>query len=226
MQPNPQHLHALPTKGPLVRPLPRTYKGRTLAATPPDRRETWQGGTPEAPGIVCAPFWDHLVLPEAPRGAPTFTSGVIHAPHGAEPLLLNTPLPLSGAQVQAMYRDRWPVEGLPLWAKQMLGAARQFVFAPESRQRLPEVALLAGSILAYTAATHPALPTGFWDRAPRRTAGRLRRVLAQVHFQDLQKLPQQLRKKQSPTAHLPTGVQGHRRQKQATPMLYDRPLAA
>jgi hypothetical protein len=96
----------------------------------------------------------------------------------------------------------------------MLGAVRQCVFAPESRQRLPEVALLAGSILAYTAATHPALPTGFWDRAPRPIAGRLRRVLAQVHFQDLQGLPERLRKKRSPTAHLPTGVCGHRRNKQ------------
>jgi hypothetical protein len=151
---------------------------------------------------------------------------VIRDPHFAEPLVLNTPLPLSGAQAQAMYRDRWPVEGLPLWAKQMLGAARQFVFAPESRQRLPEVALLAGSILAYTAATHPALPTGFWDRAPRPTSGRLRRVLAQVHFPDLQGLPEHLRKKPSPTAHLPTGVYGHRRQKQATPMLSDKPIAA
>jgi len=78
------------------------------------------------------------------------------------------------------------VEGLPLWAKQMLGAARQLVFAPESRQRLPEVVLLAGSILAYTAATLPALPTGFWDRTPQATPGRLRRLLARVHFQDLQ----------------------------------------
>ena len=215
-----------PTKGPLVRPLPRTYKGRTLAATPPDRRETWQGGTREKPCLVAAQFWDHLVLPDAPQGAPTFTCVVIRDPHFAEPLVLTTPLPLSGAQAQAMYRDRWPVEGLPLWAKQMLGAARQFVFAPESRQRLPEVALLAGSILAYTAATPPALSTGFWDRAPRPTAGRLRRVLAHVHCQDLQKLPQQLRKKQSCTVHLPTGVRGHRRQKQATPQRYDRPRAA
>jgi hypothetical protein len=173
-----------------------------------------------------AQFWDNLVLPDAVPGAPTFTTVVIHDPRFTDPLLLNTPLPLSGAQAQAMYRDRWPVEGLPLWAKQMLGAVRQFVFAPESRQRLPEVALLAGSILAYTAAMHPALPTGFWDRAPRPTSGRLRRVLAQVHFQDLQELPQHLRKKQSPTAHLPTGVCGHRRQQKATPMRYDKPLAA
>jgi hypothetical protein len=118
------------------------------------------------------------------------------------------------------------VEGLPLWAKQMLGAARQFVFAPESRQRLPEMALLAGSILAYTAATQPAVSTGFWDRAPRPTPGRLRRLLAQVHLQDLPERPQQLRKKPSPTAHLPTGVCGHRRQKRAMPLLYDQPLAA
>jgi hypothetical protein len=118
------------------------------------------------------------------------------------------------------------VEGLVLWAKQMLGEARQFVFAPESRQRLPKVALLAGSILAYTAAMHPALSTDFWDRAPHPTSGRLRRVLAHVHFQDLQELPQQLRKKQSCTTHLPTGVRGHRRQKKAAPLRYDRPLAA
>lgn len=215
-----------PTQGSLVRPLPRTYKRRTIAATPPDRCETWQGGSREAPCLVSAQFWDHLVLPDAQSGAPTFTCVVIRDPHFVEPLVLTTPLQLSGAQAQAMYRDRWPVEGLPLWAKQMLGAARQFVFAPESRQRLPEVALLAGSILAYTAATHPALSTGFWDRAPRPTSGRLRRVLAHVHFQDLQGLPQQLRKKQSCTAHLPTGVRGHRRQKKAASLRYDRPLAA
>jgi hypothetical protein len=215
-----------PTKGSLVRPLPRTYKGRTLAATPPDRRETWQGGTPEKPCRLSAQFWDNLVLPDAPPGAPTFTCVVIHAPRCIHPLVLNTPLPLSGAQAQALYRDRWPVEGLPLWAKQMLGAARQFVFAPTSCQRLPALALLAGSILAYTAATHPALPTGFWDRVPQPTAGRLRRVLAQVHCQDLQGLPHQLRKKLSPTGHLPKGVYGHRRQKKATPMYSEMPLAA
>src|SRR5215470_4869895 len=153
-----------PTKGSVVRPLPRTYKQHTLAATPPDRREIWQGGPPQAPCIICAQFWDNLVLPEAPPDAPPFTCMVIRDPRFAAPLLLNTPLPLSGAQTQATYRDRWPVEGLPLWATQMLGAARQFVSAPESRQRLPEVALLAGSMLAYTAAPQPALSTGFWDR--------------------------------------------------------------
>lgn len=166
------------------------------------------------------------MLPGAPQGAPTFTTVVIHNPHFAEPLLLNTPLLLSGAQVQARYRDRWPVEGLPLWAQQMLGAARQFVFAPEMRQHLPEVALLVGSILAYTAATQPTLSPGFWDRAPRPTPGRLRWVLAHVYCKDLQELPEHLRKKQSPTPHLPTGVNGHRRQKEGRRLYYDRPCAA
>jgi hypothetical protein len=215
-----------PIKGALVRPLPRTYKKRTLAATLPDRRETWQGGTQEKPCLISAQFWDNLLLPDAPPGAPSFTSMVIHDPCFAEPLLLNTPLPLSGAQAQAVYRDRWPVEGLPLWAKQMLGATRQFVFAEGSRQRLPVLVLLAGSILAYIAATQPALSTGFWDRTPRPTPGRLRRLLAQVHYEDLPELPSHLRKKQSPTAHLPTGIRGHRRQKEFAPMHYDRPLAA
>jgi len=149
-----------PRKGAVVRPLPRPYKGRTLPATPADRCETWQGGTPEAPCLVRAQFWDHLVLTNAAPGAPTFTTVVIHDPRFAESLLLNTPLPLSGAQGQAMYQGRWPVEGLPLWAKQMLGAVRQFVFAPASCQRLPELALLAGSILAYTAATARQLTPG------------------------------------------------------------------
>jgi hypothetical protein len=31
-----------PVRGVLVRPLPRTYKGRTIPATPSDRHETWQ----------------------------------------------------------------------------------------------------------------------------------------------------------------------------------------
>jgi hypothetical protein len=215
-----------PTNGAWVRPRPRTDKKRTLAATPPDRREPWPGGTREPPGLISAQFWDTLVLPDAPPGAPSFTRVVLHDPRFAEPLLLNTPLPLSGAQAPAVYRDRWPVEGLPLWAQQMLGAARQFVLAETSRQRLPAVSLLAGSLLAYIAATQPAVSTGFWERTPRSTPGRLRRVLAQVHYEDLPELPEHLRKQQSPTAHLPTGIHGPRRQKKVTLMRDDRPLAA
>ena len=56
------------------------------------------------------------------------------------------------------------------------GPARQFVHAPETVQRLPELTLLAGAVLTYAAATGPAVPTGSWDRVPQRTPGRLRRT--------------------------------------------------
>ena len=46
----------------------------------------------------------------------------------------------------------------------------------------PELALLAGSVRAYAAATVPAIPTGFGDRCPRSTPGRLRRPLALSPF--------------------------------------------
>ena len=215
-----------PVRGVLVRPLPRTYKGHTIAATPPDRQETWQLRLGPTALTLHAAFWDDLVCADARPGAPTFSTVLIHDPRFDEPLLLNTSLPLTGAQLQAFSRDRWPVEGLPLTAKQMVGAARQFVFAPASRQRLPELALVAGAILMYSAATQPVLPTGFWDRAPKPTSGRLRRLLATVHCADLEGLPEQLRKKQSPTAHLPKGVLGHRRQQRGRAVRYDTPLAA
>jgi hypothetical protein len=215
-----------PLRGALVRPLPRTYKGRIIAATPPDRHETWQLRLGSIALSLHAAFWDNLVCTDARPGAPTFSTVLIHDPRYDEPLLLNTALPLTGAQLQAFYRDRWPVEGLPLTAKQMLGAARQFVFAPESRQRLPELALVAGAILMYVAATQPALPTGFWDRVPRPTSGRLRRLLAAGHYADFEGLPEQLRTKSSPTAHLPKGIMGHRRQRQGRAVRYDMPLAA
>jgi hypothetical protein len=104
-----------------------------------------------------------------------------------------------------MYKDRWPVEQIPLSAKQMVGAHRQFVHNSESVQRLPELALLVGSILSFLAATLPVLPTGFWDRNPKRTPGRLRRQLAGKPFPKDALLLGRLREKKSVTAHLPKG---------------------
>jgi hypothetical protein len=60
---------------------------------------------------------------------------------------------------------------MPLVAKQLIGAERQWVWAREARQRLPELALWAGNILSYIAATAPAIASGYWDRIPHRTAG-------------------------------------------------------
>ena len=93
----------------------------------------------------------------------------------------------------------------------MLGAHRAFVFGGESRHRLPELGLLAGNVLTYVAATTAAIATGFWDRCCQPTCGRLRRVLLRVDFSEVPVPEGSLRKKASVTAHLPKGVQGHRR---------------
>ncbi|MGH3577014.1 MAG: hypothetical protein ACRDU0_05595 [Mycobacterium sp.] len=209
-----------PEYGELVRPLARKYKDKPISATPPDREETAVVDRL----IVRIRYWDNLVLADAKPGAPTFICLAIDDPRYAEPLLLITPLSIPGAEVLALYQDRWPVEQWPLSAKQMLGGVRQFVFAPECRQRLPELLLLAGSLVSHAAAALPAASTGFWDRQPRPTPGRLRRALAGVNYADLGALPAQFRKKASPTAHLPKGVRGHRRQKRARPAAEPLPL--
>ena len=95
----------------------------------------------------------------------------------------------------------------------MLGAHRAFVCGDESRHRLPEVALLAGNVLPSVAATSVAVATGFGDRSCRPTGGRLRRVRLRVDCSAIPVPAGELRKKASVTAHLPKGVQGHRRQK-------------
>ena len=110
---------------------------------------------------------------DADTDQPTCNVYAIHAPRFRAPLLLATPLALPARTIRDCYVDRWPVEQLPLAAKQMLGAARQFVHTPETCQRLPELTLLAGAVLSYSAATAPAIPTGFWDRRPHPFSARL-----------------------------------------------------
>lgn len=199
--------------GEVVRPLARTRKDRRLPATPPDRTETWI----ENDMVLRAEFWDQLVLPEVKvhKDNQTFTVAAIYDPRFQGPWLLACPLLLSGMALRGLYRDRWPVEQIPLAAKQMLGGARQFVSAPESCQRLSELNLLAGAITTYLAATLPAVPTGFWDRQPKPTPGRLRRLLARIPFPQTYPLPEQLRKKDSVFDHLPKGSWGRWRIKQA-----------
>jgi hypothetical protein len=197
-----------PIYGQCVRPLERTRQGKAIAATPPDRAETWT----EEGRSLRADIWDNLLLPgvvPTPQ-AHSFRVYAIHDPAYQQPWLLATPLPLKAPTVSAIYHDRWPVEQIPLAAKHMLGAHRQFVHAQESIHRLPELALLAGSILTFLAATAPVAPTGFWDCHPKRTPGRFRRMLMGKPFPQSYPLPQQLRKKASFTAHLPKGLAAHR----------------
>jgi len=198
-----------PVYGELIRPLERSYKGKTIAASSPDREETWT----EDGVNMRAEIWEDLILPGVipAAQAKTFQVYAIYDPAYTTPWLLATPLRLKAATLKTMYQDRWPVEQIPLSAKQMIGAHRQFVHAAESIQRLPELSLLAGSILSYLAATAPIAPTGFWDRQPRRTPGRFRRMLMGKPFPQSYSLPEQLRKKASVTGHLPKGILAHRR---------------
>ena len=202
-----------PEYGALVRPLARSYRDKQLAATAPDRVETWQHFGLD----FRAEFWEDLVLKDRKPSAenPTFTVVAVYDPSFAEPWLLACPLKLSGPDCWGLYHERWPIEQVPLASKHMVGAQRQFVSAAESCYRLPELSLLAGSIQTYLAATLPPIPTGFWDRHPKGTPGRFRRWLGRTTFSDLPALAQdRMRRKSSVTDHLPKGIHAHRRSKQ------------
>ena len=197
------HLGRQPRYGVLVRPLPRNHKGKTLLATAPDETYIWVEHKRE----LRAEIWRDLVLNKIEPNKKNETSDVyaIYDPKFEQPWLLATSLKLKPESVRGIYNDRWPVEQIPLSAKQMVGSHRQFVHNPESVQRLPELTLLAGSILSFLAASFPPTPTGFWDRKPQRTPGRFRRRLIGKPFPKDAPLSGQLRKKKSVTAHLPKG---------------------
>jgi hypothetical protein len=210
-------------RGEVVRPLARRYRGKEIAATPPDREESWE----EAGRTIRAQVWEDLVLPDAEAEAPHFWVVAVHDPRYREPLLLATALEVtvaqvrdlavSAAQVRGIYRDRWPVEQLPLAAKQMVGAERQYVHEPETCQRLPELALVAGAVLSYAAATQGPVATGYGDRRPLRTPGRLRRVLEYREFPGGMEWPGRIRIKAAVTAHLPKGHWGQQHPRRANP---------
>jgi hypothetical protein len=197
------HKGRKPKYGELVRPLPRKHKDKTLAATSPDETYSWVENRRE----IRVEIWRNLILNKTipNQENKTFDVYAIYDPDFKQPWLLATPVSLKPESVYAIYKDRWPVEQIPLSAKQMVGAHRQFVHNKESVQRLPELALLAGSILSFLAASFPPTPTGFWDRKPRRTPGRFRRLLMGKPFPKDAPLSGQLREKKSATAHLPKG---------------------
>jgi hypothetical protein len=66
--------------------------------------------------------------------------------------------------------------------------------------------LVSGALLPQRGAIFPSLKsTGFWDRQPKRTPGRFRRMLMGKPFPQSYPLPEQIREKASVTAHLPKG---------------------
>ena len=198
--------------GEKVRPLARKHKAHQIPATTPDQ----QGQFDYQGRCIHVSFWHGLVSVNTPADAKTQTFSIYAYADllYKQPLLLATNLQLASPETAYLiYRDRWPVEQAPLAAKQMIGLHRHFVFAPEICFRLPELGLLAGAILTYVAAVLPPVPTAFWDRAPKPTPGRLRRVLAQADFPNLLAVDPELRKKNSVTAHLPKGIDAHYRTK-------------
>ncbi|MEZ4706099.1 MAG: hypothetical protein R3A44_38960 [Caldilineaceae bacterium] len=204
---------ARPKYGALIRPLARKHKGRTIAASQAQQqgRFAYKGRT------IRYHIWPQLVTvnTKVDEDNPTFTLMLFFDPLYKKPMILATDLPLDAEAIYHIYRDRWPVEHPPLAAKQMIGLHRQFVFAEDSCFRLPELALLAGNVLTHCAALLPPVPSGFWDRAPKATPGRLRRLLNQAIFPNVLELDPELRKKNSVSDHLPKGIHAHRRQRTA-----------
>lgn len=201
-----------PEYGEIVRPVARTYKDNSLAASQPDHRESFVVGE----RTVMAHGWDKLVRKDqkVAQSNTLLLTWAFFDPHYQKPLVVTTPIAqLSAEAAYRCFPDRWPVEQLPQTAKQMLGLGRQFVFAPTSCQRLPELALLVGNILTILAATLPPTPSGFWDRAPRKTPGRLRRTLQCQGFPYSFPLDERICQKSAHTDHLPKGIAAHRRQK-------------
>lgn len=84
-----------PVYGEKIRPLERSYKGKTIAASAPDRVETWT----EAGVELRAEIWEELILPGIIPGpqAKTFRVYAIYNPDYTAPWLLATPLNRSGA---------------------------------------------------------------------------------------------------------------------------------
>lgn len=202
--------------GEIIRPLARSYNGNLIEATAPDRTEFL-----EEDGIeIKVEYWNGVVLREEKVSEENqlFWVIAVHSPLYDEPILYAVPFQMKGQDAYHIYRNRWPIEQPPLASKQMIGTHRQFVSSAESSYRLPELSLLAGSILTYLSAKFPPIPTGFWDSKPKRTPGRLRRYLKNIPFSNLsQPKSGRIRKKASVTAHLPKGILGHRRSKPPLP---------
>jgi hypothetical protein len=203
----PKHgLGRKPEYGKIVRPLKRTRKGKTLPASIPDETCTLTIDGRE----IRVEIWRKLVRTnqKPSKDNLTFDIYVFHDPKYKTPWVLAVPFKLKAESVHCIYSDRWPVEQVPLSSKQMIGAHRQFVHNSECVQRLPEITLLAGSILSFLAASFPPVPTGFWDKKPKRTPGRFRRQLMGKPFPRVAVLPRRLREKRSSTAHLLKGKLG------------------
>ena len=204
-----------PSKGEVIRPMIHQYKGKVIPESEAEAVHTWQRNEVDGRCITLnAKIWFNVLLP----AQKTWTQSdhhlnqkhlwvlmAIQHPDFEHPLILiMTNIKLTPDEAYTIFKSRWGIEQPPLVAKQLLGAHRQFVHHPEMCFRLPEFSMIAAVILTYCAACQPACPTGYWDRKPKPTAGRLRRHLSDFDFAGIPLLPR-LREKRSVTSHLPTG---------------------
>lgn len=158
-----------PTRGVLVRPLPRKWKHRLLPATSPDVTTTFA----LAERTIIVYGWQGVMRADlkVADDHERYTVWVFDDPLFKTPLVLGTNLSAAPEVIFSLYLDRWPVEQIPLVAKQLLGCQRQFVFAHTSCWRLGELALLVGNILTWLAVLLPPQPSGYWDRHPKKHPG-------------------------------------------------------
>ena len=202
----------------IVRPLARIHGGKEIPATKADEIHKMKD---EKGREIEVHIWHKVYFLERHlseiederkrnklRHTPLKVIAIYH-PDYDQPLLLGTPiLSLTPKEAYQVYIARWPVEGLPQTGKYILsgGSGIQHVHHPTAMERLPMLSLIFGSLLKYVAATLPPFRTGFWDRRPKPTYGRLLRHLKKVGIP----LSRQLCKKRSVTSHLPVGYEAIR----------------
>ena len=188
---------------------PTTNRGLPRHLPTPPRRGWWVAADPGAGLGPAGAVHGHA-------GRAGLAVCGIHDPRSQEPLVLATTLPVSAYAVWRLSRDRGPIEPVPLAAKQRRVHTRRSVRwrAPPPP---PALALLAGNVFSYVAATSAAVAMGFWDRCCRPTCGRVRRVLLRVDFCEIPVPAGDLRKKASVTAHLPKGGRGIGGRRVSTP---------
>jgi hypothetical protein len=206
------------SKGELIRPLARVYKGKTIQASCPDQEQSWQqqigSGTKARIVELRAHLWRDIELVEQKtwnelqkelNKQQSWVVCVVQHPDYEVPMVILYNLELSAQEANTAMRGRWGVEQLPLVSKQLLGLHRMFVDADEMRFALPELGFLAGALLMLQAASCPPMPSGWWDSKPKPTAGRLRRELRKVDDLSVLDVPDKLCKKHSVTHQLPRG---------------------
>jgi len=116
-----------PVYGERIRPLERTYKGKTIAKSAPDRVETWMEDGIE----MRAEIWEDVILPSVVPSDEVLTFQVyaIYDPAYPTPWLLATPLKLKAASVKAISAEMQRISKNMQDVTQSTGAAEQMANA-------------------------------------------------------------------------------------------------